>query len=230
MAEARAALDRRDARYFHRALPPSEHWRLFPAFRDRAAFVDIETTGLDPDHGHVTTIALYNGREIRTYVWGENLDAFATDIFDYDLLITYNGKCFDLPFLEKYFHIRLDQAHIDLRYPLHSLGYKGGLKGCERMMGLSRGELEGVDGFFAVLLWNDWHHQANRRALDTLLAYNIEDVVNLEPLMVRAFNEKLKATPFAFTEVLPPPPPPPDIPFTPDAATIQRIRRDHYGY
>ncbi|MDD9994477.1 MAG: exonuclease, partial [Dehalococcoidia bacterium] len=31
-----------DAAYFDRMLPPSEKWRLYPDFRDRAAFLDIE--------------------------------------------------------------------------------------------------------------------------------------------------------------------------------------------
>ena len=35
--------------------------------------------------------------------------------------------------------------------------------------------------------------------LETLLAYNIEDVVNLEQLMVMAFNLKLRETPFVGT-------------------------------
>ena len=32
----------------------------------------------------------------------------------------------------------------------NSLGFKGGLKGCERQLGLDRGNLKDIDGFFAV--------------------------------------------------------------------------------
>jgi hypothetical protein len=60
--------------------------------------------------------------------------------------------------------------------------------------------------------------------LETLLAYNIEDTVNLETLMVRAYNTKLRGTPFFRTHQLPEPTRP-DIPFEADRQTIDRIRR-----
>ena len=50
------------------------------------------------------------------------------------MIVTYNGKTFDVPFIEKYFGIRMNHAHIDLRYVLKSLGYSGGLKMFEQAM------------------------------------------------------------------------------------------------
>ena len=100
------------------------------------------------------------------------------------VIITYNGKSFDVPFIERYFDIQLNQAHIDLRYILASLGYKGGLKSCEIQLGFNRGDLTDIDGFFAVLLWYDYLKNRNEKALETLLAYNIQDVLTLEMLMV----------------------------------------------
>ena len=41
-------------------------------------FFDIETTGLSPYDSHVTTVALYDGSSVRTYVRGDNLDAQVT--------------------------------------------------------------------------------------------------------------------------------------------------------
>ncbi len=111
-----------NARFFAGTMPASEHWRLYPDFRDSVAYVDIETTGLGGPGDHITTIALYDGRTIRHYVHGQNLDAFARDIVEYRLLVTYNGKCFDLPMLRAAFGLALDQAHVDLRYVLASLG------------------------------------------------------------------------------------------------------------
>ena len=49
-------------------------------------------------------------------------------------IVSYNGKSFDVPFIENYFGIQLSHAQIDLRYVLGSLGYIGGLKGCERQL------------------------------------------------------------------------------------------------
>ncbi|MCK4375627.1 MAG: ribonuclease H-like domain-containing protein [Candidatus Brocadiae bacterium] len=215
-----------NARYFYDRLPCNQQWRLFPQFRHSVAYLDIETTGLAPPADYITTIALYDGRSIRCYVQDENLEEFRDDIGDYSLLVTYSGKTFDVPFIRSYFGLRLDQAHIDLRYVLHSLGYKGGLKGCERQLGLDRGELAGVDGFFAVLLWHDFLSNGNQAALQTLLAYNITDVVNLETLMVLAYNMKLRDTAFAGTHQLPVPAAP-DVPFEADMATVNRIRREH---
>ncbi|MGA2498454.1 MAG: ribonuclease H-like domain-containing protein [Tepidisphaeraceae bacterium] len=220
-----------NCRHFAGAIPARQHWRMFPEFRDTVAYLDIETTGLSAAQGSViTTIALYDGRRIRHYVRGQNLDQFSADIGDYGLIVTYNGKCFDVPFIEQNLGIRLDQAHIDLRYVLKRLGYGGGLKGCERSLGLDRGELQGVDGFFAVLLWEDYRRSGNIKALETLLAYNIQDVVNLETLLVMAYNLNLRETPFAASHELPLPAAP-QLPFQADHKTIGRLlQRYTSGY
>ena len=211
--------------YFFEHLAARHHWRLFPEFRHSVAYLDIETTGLGGPDDYITAISIYDGTDIHTYVQGENLSDFRDDIARYRLLVTYNGKCFDLPFIRSYFGLPMRQAHIDLRYVLASLGYKGGLKGCERQLGLDRADLADVDGYFAVLLWWDWRHNGNRRALDTLLAYNVLDVVNLESLMVTAYNLKIAGTPFAEARRLPAPAPP-ELPFEPDLDTIARIRHE----
>jgi uncharacterized protein YprB with RNaseH-like and TPR domain len=228
---SREALDESNVRFFAGSLPAAESWRMFPEFRGRIAYLDIETTGLSFDGigDGITTIALYDGHRIRHYVQGENLQAFKDDIFEYDLLVTYNGKTFDVPFIENYFMIRLDQAHIDLRYVLASLGLRGGLKGCERQLGLDRGDLDGVDGFFAVLLWNEYRNNGNGRALDTLLAYNIQDTVTLEALLTIAYNMKIEDTPFGASHRIELASRTPESPFAPDLDTIDMLRRRHYG-
>lgn len=219
-------LSRRNAGFFSDSMKSCEHWRLFPEFRNSVAYLDIETTGLGHYGDHITTIALYDGADVRCYVHGENMDEFAEDVRRYRLLVTYNGKTFDVPFIRKALRIPMEQAHIDLRYVLKSLGYTGGLKGCEKRLGLDRGELDGVDGYFAVLLWRDYVRNDNRGALDSLLAYNIADAVNLETLMVMAYNMKVAGTAFEANRQLPLPEVPP-CPVEPDMETVDRIRRDH---
>ncbi len=214
--------------YFSNGLTSSQHWRLFKNFKSTTAYLDIETTGLYASSAIITTIAIYDGEKIKYYVNGENLNDFKEDIFEYNLLVTYNGKCFDIPFIEKFFNISLDHSHIDLRYVLHSLGYSGGLKGCEKQFGISRNDLEGVDGFFAIYLWEEFVQNKNQKALDTLLAYNIEDVVNLEYLMHKVYNLKISETPFE-EKLKMNIPDRPSLPFTPDLITIQKIKNRFYN-
>lgn len=212
--------------FFIEQLSSTEPWRIFTHYRNRTAYLDIETTGLD-DLAEVTTIALYDGQEVFTYINGKNLDDFVSDIRKYQVIVSYNGKSFDIPFLERYFQIKLDQAQIDLRYVLARLGFKGGLKGCEKQLGLNRGSLDGVDGYFAVLLWHRYKRTNDNRALETLLAYNIEDTVNLERLMIEAYNRNVLNTPFAEKLVVSFPVPPPN-PFVADYDCIERIKRTMY--
>jgi uncharacterized protein YprB with RNaseH-like and TPR domain len=215
--------------YFSRFLPANQAWRFFPEFRNSTVYLDTETTGLDRQYQSITTIALYDGREIKTYVQGQNLDDFIDEIYKYKVIVTYNGKCFDIPFIESFFNIRLNHAQIDLRYVLYSLGFRGGLKGCERQLGLDRGDLRDIDGFFAVLLLDEFVKTENRQALETLLAYNVQDAITLENLMATAYNLKLKETPF-YKNLLIEESRPPANPFKADLATIDRIKnRLHYG-
>ncbi|MDO9535674.1 MAG: ribonuclease H-like domain-containing protein [Bacillota bacterium] len=232
IALSRKSFEKTEVSYFSKRLPVNQQWRLFADFNHAAAYLDIETTGLGNYEDHVTTISLYDGKKLSYYVWGDNLEQFVEDIRDYSLLITYNGKCFDLPFLERQFRIKLDQAHLDLRFVLARLGYKGGLKGCERQLGIDRGDLEGVDGFMAVLLWREYQRSGNVQALETLLSYNMEDTINLERLAFLSYNQFIAFTPFR-EEQLPLPANITDIPFKPTREIIERLqyglRRNGYA-
>jgi uncharacterized protein YprB with RNaseH-like and TPR domain len=226
--ESKIRLRAGDPFYFYERLPSSEHWRLFHDFRDQAAYLDIETTGLGSSLDHITTLAMFAGGAVHYYVHDVNMNNFLEDVKNYKILVTYNGRCFDIPFIEHEFKIKLPHAQIDLRYVLHSLGYKGGLKGCEKQLGIKRNELEGVDGYFAVLLWQEYKRTGNIKALETLLAYNIEDTVNLEKLMLIAYNKKidklqLRMQHFDENNSTPKPR------FLPDRETIEAIKSRLYG-
>lgn len=207
--------------YFTGRMPTSQHWRLFRDFRHACAFVDIETTGLSPYSDQITTIVLYDGQTIRHYINGENLGDFPEDIRDYRLLVSYNGKSFDVPFIEKFFGVKLPPVHIDLRHVLRGLGIAGGLKNCERKLGIQRQESADIDGFLAVLLWHEYRRTKDRKFLETLLAYNAEDTVNLEALMVWAFNRNLTGTPF--TGLALPVPTPPPSPFRAHRDAVAKV-------
>lgn len=222
VANSLEQLKKRNVTYFYEALPNHEHWRLFEEFRRDTAYLDIETTGLSPEWDEITTIALYDGTQVKGYVNGINLQDFRTDITRFKQIVTFNGKCFDVPFIRKKLRLNMSHAHLDLRYILKRLGYSGGLKGCEQTLGIKRRGVENVDGFMAVLLWQEYQ-KGNDKALETLLAYNMADAVNLETLMVIAFNKKLQETPFGGDLKLPLPKRP-VIPHRPDQRTIKRIQ------
>lgn len=208
-----------DPHQYYDNLPSSEQWRIFKRFQKNTAYIDIETTGLDTYRDKITTIALYDGENIKHYVNGINLDEFKKDICDYNVIVTYNGKTFDVPFIESFFNIEISHCHLDLRYILKSLGYSGGLKSCEKQLGIGRGDdLDGVDGFMAVLIWNHYRRRKDKKALETLLAYNIEDVLNLEYLMITAYNKKIQGLPLELggLEI----PPKKDNPFEVDESIV----------
>ncbi len=221
--ESRQYLYQNNPAYFSKLLPSNQCWRLFSEFRESTVYLDIETTGLDRHYNDITTIALYDGESIQTYVQRQNLEDFIEDIQKYKVIVSYNGKSLDIPFIEHFFNIKLDHAHIDLRYVLASLGYRGGLKGCERQLGMDRGDLSDIDGFFAVLLWDEYQKTGDQKALETLLAYNIQDTITLENLIVTAYNMKLKDTPYYETHLIEDP-----IlqvnPYSADLATVDRVK------
>jgi uncharacterized protein len=225
LQESVCHFQKRNATYFADNLPSNQQWRLFWDFRDTCAFIDIETTGFWP--GEITTAVLYDGRTIRCYVNGDNLDKFPTDVKDYALLVTYNGKSFDVPFISRFFGIRLAHAHLDLMHPLRSIGLKGGLKGCEKRLGIGRPGLEDVEGDFAVWLWYEYRKRGNVKALETLLAYNMQDTLSLHSLMVHTHNQKVQETPFFVSHSLPRPLLP-HVPFRADRDTVERIRNSFF--
>lgn len=182
--ESNDRLDARDFEFFANALPRSEHWRTYNHFSDSVAFVDIETTGLSPNHDDLTVVGIYDGKDTKTYVRGIDLDNIVDELAKYELLVTFNGARFDLPFIkQKYPQIEFNQLHIDLMYPLRRIGLRGGLKNIERTLGISRSdETTGIDGFEAVRLWRRYE-RGEKDALELLLEYNREDIVNLDTII-----------------------------------------------
>ena len=178
-----------DASYFDSVLPARERWRLYADFRARAAFVDIETTGLSPERGIITLIGVLDADGYTAYVYDENLADFREAVEGYDLVVTFNGAAFDLPYIEHHFGgIFKNVAHIDLRFPLKRAGLSGGLKSIERQAEVGRpSELSVLSGYDAVLLWRMWQ-QGSEEARETLVRYNAEDVASLPALAEIMYN------------------------------------------
>ncbi|MFD1586567.1 ribonuclease H-like domain-containing protein [Halorientalis brevis] len=179
---ARDRLAANDARYFDQEFPSSERWRLYENFRENACFFDIETTGLDERRDEVTTVSLHQAGDTTTLIRGDDLTAenLRAAFADADLLVTFNGARFDVPFLEHSFDVSLDHPHLDLMYPCKQLGLSGGLKQIEQDVGIERDRPD-ISGRDAVRLWRE-HERGEDGSLETLVSYNREDTVNLKTL------------------------------------------------
>jgi uncharacterized protein YprB with RNaseH-like and TPR domain len=178
--------------FFKKLLPSRELWRLFHHFRDKAACLDIESIYLNSTH-EITVIGLYGNNQMKSFIDGLNLEAFKEEIGGYDLLITYNGVCFDLPVLRDRLKMSFPHVHVDLRFFLKRLGFTGGLKGVEKDFGICRTqEIQGLTGYDAVLLWKKYL-KGDQEALTTLLQYNTSDTQNLRYLMERSYELMFKS-------------------------------------
>lgn len=188
IGESRERLAAGDHRYFARSLARRDHWRAVPEFADRVAFLDIETTG-GMEGEDITVIGLADGDGFRAFVKGQDLEEFPAALARSGMLVTFFGTGFDVPMLKRRFpSLEFDQLHVDLCFALKRLGYRGGLKRIEEALGLVRApETRGLSGWDAIRLWQE-HRRGSREALDLLLAYNREDVVNMQELLTVAYN------------------------------------------
>ncbi len=180
---ARRRLDAGDADFFYEAFPSDERWRLYENFRDSTCFFDIETTGLDADRHEVTAVSFHRDGETRTLVRGRDLtaDAVRTEFDRADVVASFNGKRFDVPFLETAFDLDLNTPHFDLMYACRRLDLTGGLKKIESDLGIGRDRPD-LSGRDAVRLWREYE-SGDEDALDTLVSYNREDTENLRTLV-----------------------------------------------
>jgi uncharacterized protein YprB with RNaseH-like and TPR domain len=106
------------------------------------------------------------------------------------MIVTFFGAGFDLPVLEKQFRgLVFDQIHLDLCPTLSRIGLRGGLKKIEKVLNIERSpETVGLNGYDAVLLWRRYTRLRDDAALERLIAYNREDVVNLETIAQWAYK------------------------------------------
>jgi uncharacterized protein YprB with RNaseH-like and TPR domain len=145
------------------------------------AYLDIETTF----SGAISVIGIYRpdwgtiqlvGDGVRDLPLYEALEGVQT-------VVTFNGSTFDLPVIRRrlYADLKRDFEHCDLLYICRRKGLRGGLKKVEELLGIARATA-GITGWDAPRLWQRYELAGDRAALQTLLEYNREDVVNLATL------------------------------------------------
>jgi uncharacterized protein YprB with RNaseH-like and TPR domain len=190
-----SALSNRNFNFFRAKLGTDKAWRAFPEFRSKSVYLDIETDG-GRSGSSITTIGLYDGNEFRALIKGRDLHLFPEIMAEYEMVITFFGTGFDIPMLRKGFpDVPFDQIHIDLCPTLRQVGIRGGLKKIEKQLGINRGEdTDGLDGLDAIRLWRRYTILNDEDALETLIAYNREDVVNMERLMEYTYDRLSRET------------------------------------
>jgi uncharacterized protein len=154
------------------------------------AYLDIETTGTGhPPLCESTTITFYfKGQVLQEHDHAKKKALIKKVLDECSMVCTFFGEAFDVPFLEKEYGILFKKPHVDLCFWLKRLGYKGGLKKVQKLFKEIPERLSlDIDGFDAVRLWK-LHKRGVDGALETLLTYNAEDTVVLEPLLVIAYN------------------------------------------
>lgn len=193
LTEADSALSEYNTSFFVRHLPQKEYWRIYSEFRNKTLFLDIETTGLSLYYDKITLVGTFDGNEYKIFVRDNNLPDFIDYLENYELIVTFNGKLFDIPFIKKEFpEIEIPPLHIDLRYLLRGLGITGSLKQIEGGLGIRRPKnLQEINGREASVLWNKFVRGDNK-ALEKLILYNFQDTVNLQTIMHFCYKAKVK--------------------------------------
>lgn len=156
---------------------------------DRVLFLDIETTGLSHFYDEITIVGWALNGKSGTFIKGREPSDLFQAARDSVAVVTFNGIRFDQRFLKQEFpDVGLPQTHIDLMYLCRRVGLTGGQKSIEGQLGLNfRQDLEGVDGFAAVLLWHKYL-RGDLNALRRLIAYNRADIAAMGSLMDHALS------------------------------------------
>lgn len=171
----------------------------------RMVFFDIETLGLNPQFYPVILIGMSyeeNGKYIVEQFFAEDileeeiiLNQFRLKIKPSDILVTYNGKNFDVPYINKRMErygvdFSLNQEHLDVICHVRPNKKKLGLESCslksvERYLKLSREDT--IDGAESITLYNRFVKSREESIKQKIMLHNFEDVYNL-PGILKIFD------------------------------------------
>ncbi len=192
LRDADQALIKHDSGFFAHNLPQREYWRAYKEFQNRTVFLDIETTGLSLYYDHISLIGCFDGERFRTFIRGSNLEEVTDYLREFEVIVTFNGRIFDIPFIKKTFpSVRVPPIHVDLRFLLRSLSITGPLKEVEKELQIQRDkESQEINGKEAALLWRRFR-RGDDGSLEKLVLYNLFDTKNLQDIMHYCYKRKV---------------------------------------
>jgi len=161
------------------AFPCGHRIRVLHDYFQTVAFLDIETDGMSC-RAAITCISVLLNKQMSTFVRGINLDQFLEIWVKCGILVTFNGKRFDIPKILNEFNLSTIPAHIDLMDEAAHYGFRGGLKKITAKMGFIRREKNCLSGSDAITNWNEYMETGNEDARSRLISYNQDDVYALE--------------------------------------------------
>lgn len=165
--------------------------------------LDIETTGLNPSRNKFILGGFYNCRENTVHqIFAENrneekaaLEQFIDELCKTDIIITYNGKHFDIPFIYKRAEAHNISLHKPVPYNLDLYLVINGhspikkfvpnlrQKTVENYMGLWHSRSDEISGAESVELYNRYEKTCDPELESKILLHNSDDIMQLARLL-----------------------------------------------
>jgi len=169
-------------------------------------FLDLETTGLGmtplflvgtmecADQGFV--FRQYFARDYSEEV--SILSAISERLRDMRMLVTFNGKTFDLPFMRNRsiatgVSLALPNAHLDLLHEARSI-YKRDLPNCRlqtlEQMVCGRSRDDDIPGSDIPAVYHEYVRTGNANKISVVLLHNLYDLLTMADLMARMWGRE----------------------------------------
>lgn len=172
----------------------------------KVCFLDIETTGFSRKFNQIILIGfLYfdNSKTEVIQIFAGNkkdeknlLSEFVKYISNFEVIITFNGDAFDIPFINSRLSYHSINYEIDkslsidilkvIRNNKNLLGLeKYNLKAIENLLGINREDT--ISGKESIEMYYEYIKTKNNNIMDTILGHNYEDIYNL-PKIIKIFD------------------------------------------
>jgi uncharacterized protein YprB with RNaseH-like and TPR domain len=172
----------------------------------RACFLDTETTGLSGGTGtmaFIVGLGFFTAHNFQIHQYflrdpGDEpamIETLAQQMSEFDALISFNGRTFDVPILENRFILARTPPptaglpHLDLLHPARRL-WRYGLPSCalgtleREILGVLR-EQDDVPSGIIPYLYRDYLRTGDAREIQRVLYHNVIDILSLVTLATR---------------------------------------------